>query len=192
MSHPALIDAVRKTAADAVAAVWSEARADAARQRDAVARSVDEQRAALGRQLQDVAARAQAAATRDAERQARRIRTAAKAALADRLRALAAAALPRLRDDDYAARFQALAGELPDREWARVTVNPDDVALARRFFPASEIATAASLGGGVIAEAGGLRVDNSFDARLSAAWPQIAPAVLHDVLQQGQCSQPAA
>jgi vacuolar-type H+-ATPase subunit E/Vma4 len=192
VTHPALIDAIRKTSADAADAVWTAARAEAARLRDDADRVVAEQRDAYAARLRKTSERARRAAALDADRRARGIRSAAKVALAGRLRSLAVAALPQLRDDAYPARFQALARELPDREWTRLTVNPADAALARRLFPRCEIAADGAITGGLVAEADGLRVSNTFDTRLAAAWPQLIPAVMSDVLEHDRCAQPAA
>ena len=192
MSHPALIDAVRKTSAEAVNAVWIAARAETARLRKEADRVVAEQRDACAERLRKTSERARRAAALDADRRARVIRTAAKVALAGRLHGMAVAALPQLRDAAYPARFQGLARELPDREWTRLTVSPADVALARRLFPRCEIAADGAITGGLVAEADGLRVSNTFDTRLAAAWPQLHPAVMSDVLEHDRRAQPAA
>jgi vacuolar-type H+-ATPase subunit E/Vma4 len=81
---------------------------------------------------------------------------------------------------------------LPKRQWQRVTVNPADVALARRQFPECEIATDAGISGGVIAEDAALRVNNTFEQRLAASWPELLPGVMTDVLDARQRSQSAA
>lgn len=192
MSHPALIEAVRKTSADAAAAVWTAARTEAARLRDEADRIVAQQRDACAERLRRTSDRARRAAALDADRRARGICTAAKVALAARLHAMAVAALPHLRDAAYPARFQALTRELPDHEWTRLTVNPADTALARRLFPRCEIAADDAITGGLVAEAAGLRVSNTFDTRLAAAWPHLIPAVMSDVLEHDRRAQPAA
>jgi hypothetical protein len=81
---------------------------------------------------------------------------------------------------------------LPKREWQRVTVNPADMALARLQFPGCDVATDAAISGGVIAEDAALRVNNTFERRLAASWPELLPGVMTDVLDARQRSQSAA
>ena len=192
MSHTALIEALQQKTAAAVAAVWADARAEAARCRDDAGRSIAEQRRHLSMRLHAVTAAAAQAANADAMRRSRRIRSEAKAAAADRARAMAVATLADLRDPKYADRFDALANELPARDWARLVVNPADVPLAQARFPGSEVHADAGITGGVIAEDAALRVNNTFERRLAAAWPELLPAVMNDVLALHQRSQPAA
>jgi vacuolar-type H+-ATPase subunit E/Vma4 len=192
MAHAALREAVQQKAAAAVAAIWADARAEAARCRDAADRSIEHQREQYKTRLQTVTAAARQAATADAMSRSRLIRGIAKAAVADRAHALALGALARLRDTSYPDRFGALAGELPKREWRRVTVNPADVALARPHFPGSDFATDAAISGGMIAEDEGLRVNNTFERRLAASWPALLPGVMTDVLDARQRPHSAA
>ena len=192
MSHTALIEAVQQKTAATVAAVWAAARAEAARCRDDAGRSIEQQREHHSMRLHAVTAAAAQAANADAVRRSRRIRSEAKAAAADRALAMAVAMLADLRDPKYADRFDALANELPARNWARLVVNPADAALARAQFPDGDIRTDAGISGGVIAEDAVLRVNNTFERRLAAAWPELLPAVMNDVLALYQRSQPAA
>jgi hypothetical protein len=152
MAHAALIEAVQQKAAAEVAAIWANARTEAARCRDAADGSIEQHREQHDRRLQAVTAEARRAATADAVCRSRIIRNRALTAAADRAHGLARTALARLRDASYPDRFHALADELPQRQWQRVTVNPADVALARRQFPGCEITTDVAISGGVIAE----------------------------------------
>jgi hypothetical protein len=81
-------------------------------------------------------------------------------------------------------RFRLLAGELPARSWTRVVVNPADAELARASFPGCGITTDPAIVGGVIAEGDGLRVTNTWTSRLTAAWPELLPEVLNDVVNR--------
>lgn len=192
MAHTALIEAVQQKTAATVAAVWADARAEAARCRDDAGRSIAQQREHHSIRLHAVTAAAAQAANADAVRRSRRIRSEAKAATADRALAMAVAMLADLRDARYADRFHALANELPARDWARLVVNPADAPLAQARFPGSAVHCDAGISGGVIAEDAALRVNNTFERRLSAAWPELLPAVMNDVLTLNQRSQPAA
>jgi vacuolar-type H+-ATPase subunit E/Vma4 len=192
MAHAALIEAVRQKAAATIAAIWDDARTEAARCRGDAERSIEQQREQYAQRLRKVTAAARQAATADAVGRSRLIRSDARVAVADRARALALAALAALRDASYPDRFRALAAELPQREWRRITVNPADVALARPLFPGSDFVTDAAVSGGMIAEDEGLRVTNTFERRLAASWPALLPGVMSDVLDARQRSQSAA
>ena len=192
MTHAALIETVRQKAAAAVAAAWTDARAEAARCRDEADRAIEQQREQHARRLRAIATAARKAATRDAVCRSRVIRNTARTSVADRIHALAAAALGRLRDASYAARFGALVEELPKRNWQRVTVNPADVGLARQHFPGCDVRADASVSGGVIAEDAALRVNNTLEQRLAASWPELLPGVMTDVVNVLHRSQSAA
>jgi vacuolar-type H+-ATPase subunit E/Vma4 len=192
MAHAALIDAVQQKAAAAVAAIWDDARTEAARCRDEADRSIEQQREQHDSRVLAVTVAARQAAAADAVRRSRVIRNNARTAVADRAHGLALTALARLRDTIYPDRFRALAEELPKREWQRVTVNPADMALARLQFPGCDVATDAAISGGVIAEDAALRVNNTFERRLAASWPELLPGVMTDVLDARQRSQSAA
>jgi vacuolar-type H+-ATPase subunit E/Vma4 len=192
MAHAALIEAVQQKTATAVAAIWADARAEAARCRTAADQSIEQQREQHDARLQLVTAAARRTATADAVSRSRIIRSNTRVALADRCHAIALASLAKLRDAGYPDRFRALAAELPKREWQRVTVSPADVGLARLHFAGCDIATDAAISGGVIAEDAVLRVTNTFERRLAAGWPELLPGVMIDVLDARQRSQPAA
>ena len=192
MAHAALIETVQQKAACAVAAIWADARAEAARCHEEADRAVEQQRELLDRRLRAVTAAARHAATADAVCRARVIRNTARTSVADRAHTLAAAALATLRDSRYADRFRALVDELPKREWQRITVNPADIALARLHFPGREVAADAAISGGVIAEDAALRVNNTLEQRLAAGWPELLPGVMSDVLDAHHRSQSAA
>jgi vacuolar-type H+-ATPase subunit E/Vma4 len=192
MAHAALIEAVQHKAAEAVAAIWEDARAEAARCRDEAERSIEQQREQHDCRLRAVTASARQAATAAAVSRSRVIRNTARTSVANRAQAIAIAALAGLRDAEYPGRFRALAAELPKREWQRVTVNPADVALARRQFPGCDVASDAAISGGVMAEDAALRITNTFERRLAASWLELLPGVMTDVLDARQRSKPAA
>ena len=192
MNHPALIEAVRFKTAAAISALCADARAEAARCRDDADRAIEQRRIQLAARLATVATSAARAAQADATRRSRQIRNAAKAALANRLFVLAREGLGRLRDGNYPARFSALAGELPRRNWTRVSVSPADVALAQSAFPGVHIDTDTAIIGGLIADDGALRIDNTLEQRLTTEWPTLLPRVMTDVLESINGSQPAS
>lgn len=192
MAHSALFDAVQQEAAATIAAIWAEARAEADRCRADAERTIEQHRGQHAARLRTVTAAATRSANADAARQARIIRSEAKATVADRVHHLAVAALAQFRDASYPARFGALAGELPERNWSRVVVNSADTSLAGARFGGCAVAVDDAVIGGVIAEDAQLRVTNTFEGRLAAAWPELLPAVMTDVLHLYQRSQTAA
>ena len=192
MPHSALFEAVQQEAAATVAAIWAEARTEAERRRVDADQAIGQRRDEHAARLRAVTAAETQAARADAALRARTIRSEAKAAVADRLHQLSVAALARFRDAAYPARFAALAGELPERNWTRIVVNGADAALARTRFGGCAVAVDDSLIGGVVAEDDSLRVTNTFEGRLAAAWPELLPGVMTDVLDLAQRSQPAA
>lgn len=179
-----LIDTIREQADRDIAALWDKARADADACRAAAARSVDDRRAAAAEALRRSASAAAAAATAQADAAARHLRADAKAGLAARMHAMAVAALPRLRERHYPELFAALARELPPRQWQRIVVNPADRALAAAEVPGADIACDPGVIGGFVVDGDGLRISNTLEARLAAAWPDLLAAAIDDVLQE--------
>lgn len=191
MTVPALVEDVQRKTAEAVTAIWAEARDQSAHARSDSARTIEQQRAAAAVDLDTASAAERRKSTADAETQSRRIVAAARVALASRLEAVAHAQLTHLRSA-YPTCFESLAQELPARQWTRVIVNPADRDVAVRLFPTAEIVADPALVGGVIAEADGLRVTNTWTSRLAAAWPELLPGVMNDVLGRDSHSQPVA
>lgn len=194
MSGPTLADELRRKAKDDAATVWNDARAAAERYRASRATEIAEQR---NRNAAELAARSveyDRAATADAERTARGIVAAAKSKLAERLQQLAAESLPILREGDYPQVFAALAAELPRLEWQSITVTPRDEDLGRGLFPRAQLASSASITGGIEATADGgrIRVTNTFEARLQNAWSDILPVLMQEILTEASHSRHAA
>jgi vacuolar-type H+-ATPase subunit E/Vma4 len=183
MSGPTLIDELRRKAKEDVEALWRKTRADADAYRAERSRANEEERARAAQKLASSAADFAAAATIEAERTARTNRAAAKAAFANRLFRLAVEALPDLGSENL---FAALAAELPSREWQRVIVNPADRDAAQRLFPHAEVVCNPAIAGGmdVEADAGRIRVSNTLESRLQAAWPEILPGLMTEILAE--------
>lgn len=186
MTIPTLIESLRRKANEDAAAFWQKARADAEAYRAGRNRAAAEQRARAAQALSASSSDFARVANAEAERTARAARASAKAALAGRLYGLAVQALPSFRDDRYAELFAALAAELPSRTWQRVTVNPADEALARSLFSNADVVCDPAIAGGLAAEAeeGRIRVSNTLEARLAAAWPEIVPPLMKEILEE--------
>ncbi|MGB5105018.1 MAG: V-type ATP synthase subunit E family protein, partial [Steroidobacteraceae bacterium] len=138
--------------------------------------------------------RLEEAAGAEAARRSREILAAATRTLADRLQVIARAALERLRQDAADGLFEALAAELPPRQWQLVRVNPADEQRARVLFPQAEIVGDAGISGGmtVEAEGGRIRVSNTLETRLDAAWPDVVPGLVAGILAENSDDRAAA
>lgn len=194
MSRAALIEDLRRKAAEDAEAVWREARAEAERCRLDADRQVEEQRTVLAKQVAAAARQLEEAANVEAARKSRELLAAASAELGDRLHRLARAGLGRLREEGADRLFAALAAELPRRSWERVRVNPADRHRAQAWAPQAEVVCDAGVAGGleVEAEEGRIRVSNTLDTRLDTAWPDILPGLVAGILAEHPNDRPAA
>ncbi len=186
MSHPELIEALRKAAEERAAAIWDAARAEAERCRSEAGRETTSQRDRAAEEDAAEAKALSAAAVAEAEDEASRIVLTARATLGERAYGIARAALPRFRDGRYRALLEALAQEIPGRAWPRVRVNSADLDLARRLFPNAEILADDDIVAGLVVEDddGRIRIDNTLETRLARAWPEILPGVVGDAMKE--------
>jgi len=184
--HPALTDSLRRKAEDDTERVWQEARAEAEKCRGEATRAVATQQAEAEAAIAAATREFTHAAVVEAEREARKIRMAMTTALADRLHTLARAALPQFRDGSYGELFAALATELPSRQWQRVTINPADQSLAQVCFPQAQVVCDPHIDGGmdVAAEEDRIRISNTLETRLEAAWPDLLPDLMRTIFQE--------
>jgi len=194
MGRAELIESLRSRATEDVEALWRDARERAEAYRLELAQALEQQRmreaeaaAALARKLLDDA-------TVEARHRARETRAQTALVLADRLYRLAVAELPNLRDASGPELFQALARELPQRDWQRVRVNPADREPARELFPAAEVVCDPDIRGGldVEADAGRIRVSNTLATRLETAWPDLLPRLINDLLAEAHDQRTAS
>jgi vacuolar-type H+-ATPase subunit E/Vma4 len=194
MSRAALIEALRRTAADDHEAVWREARAAAETARLDAERAVAAERARIDREGEEAARRLAESATARARLEARQARMAAANSLAERLTALARVELLRFRGPDYERLFSALAAELPARKWQRVRVNPADRSLAQATFPEAVVESDATIVGGLdaYAEEGRIRVSNTLETRLERAWPDLLPGLMAAIFGESHDQRTAA
>lgn len=178
-----LADAIRRKGKDDAEAVWQKARADAEAYRAARTHDLEDRRSRAAQDLTAMEAESEFSANADAGREARKIVATAKVALSDRLYGIAAHALPGMRTTEV---FAMLAAELPSRSWQRVTVNPADKRAAHKLFVDAEIVCDPAIAGGmdVEAEGGRVRIANTLQTRLDAAWPEILPGLMKDVLEE--------
>lgn len=189
-----MIQTLQQRAAEDVAALWRDARAEAEQRRLEATREIDAERLASAQHVAVTAQQVEQAAIADAERDARDLRMAAAIALAERLHGLARVELLNLRTPRPERLFAALAAELPARPWQKVRVNPADEALARQRFPETQVECDAHISGGMEAEAEGgrIRVNNTLEARLEAVWPEVLSGLIATILAEVSHDQSAA
>ncbi|MBZ5600739.1 MAG: hypothetical protein LAO79_00365 [Acidobacteriia bacterium] len=186
MSRAGLLQRLQQGAAENTAALWRDARAKADKLRLEAAREIDAERLASAQQVAATTQRIEQAETAAAEREARDIRMRAAIALAERLHGLALAELPNLRAQNPESLFSALAAELPVVAWQKVKVNPGDETLARQHFPQAHLECDPRISGGMATEAedGRIRVNNTLEARLEAAWPELLSGLIATILRE--------
>jgi len=194
VTREGLIEALRRKAAEDAEGLRREAQAKADALRLEAERSVADERRTIAAESGAAIRRLTSTARAAAERAARDYRIAERSALAARLYALARAALPGLREAGAEAGFAALAAELPALEWRELHVNPADAPAARRLFPKADVQCEPTIAGGLRAEAHGGRisVDNTFEARLETAWPDLLPGLIRSIDTESSDHRPAA
>jgi V/A-type H+-transporting ATPase subunit E len=108
------------------------------------------------------------------------MRLAALGELSERLSRLAVSLLTQLREQQYGELFDALVRELPPYAWETVRVNPEDSAMAGRYFPEAEIVPDPHISGGmeVNGDGGRIRIVNTLEKRLERGWPELLPDLI--------------
>jgi len=186
VSREGLIQTLQQEAAEDTATLWSRARAEADKLRLEAARKIDAERLAAAQQVAAAAKRMEQAATAAVDREARDIRMSAGIELAERLHGLARAELPNARAQNPEKLFRALAAELPALEWQKVRVNPADETFARQLLPQAQVECDTRISGGMETEAEGgrIRVNNTLEARLETAWPELLSGLMAAILRE--------
>ncbi|MGD0886575.1 MAG: V-type ATP synthase subunit E [Thermodesulfovibrionales bacterium] len=181
-----LIESLRKEADKRIESIWQDAGAEAEKIRTEASRKIElireESTKACSSEVRDILTYALS----EADKQARMCKLSAEKNLSDRLFSVATSCLGRLRNERYKDVFKAIAGELPPCSWQTVSVNPEDVDIAREIFPDAEIIQDTGITGGLAAAAedGKIRIINTFEARLIRAWEDLLPELIKDVYQQ--------
>jgi V/A-type H+/Na+-transporting ATPase subunit E len=193
MSCRELIESLRRAGDEKVRSLWQDAEAEAGRVRIEIAGRVERLRAEYSRSLSTRAAAAMAAAVSEAHARSRQARLTAETTLSGALFNAAVGSLPRLRDDGYGRVFEQMAQELPSLAWQSVRVNPADIGLAKKHFPAAELVPDETISGGMdaTAEGGAVRVVNTLEKRLERAWRDMLPLLIKDVYQEVSDGTPA-
>jgi vacuolar-type H+-ATPase subunit E/Vma4 len=194
MSCKELIESLRKTADERIRLLQQEAEREAGAVQADVARRLEQLRSDMGAKQAASGREAIVQALSAANNQARVIRLSAEKKLSARLEIIAASSLGALRKVDYEAAFGTMARELPALAWHAVRVNPEDAALAGKYFPGAEIIPDRNITGGMDASTadGTVRIINTFEKRLERAWTDMLPVLIKDVYQEVSDGAPAA
>lgn len=193
MGREELIRDLHRKSGKRIKKLWQEAEARAAELRSARLKELEQLRAESVEGLEAVRERIATPMHHEADCAILAMEDAAMQQLAARLKTMLIERLPGLRQQDYAAVFAALAGEVPANRWEKVRVHPQDVELAGKYFPGAEIAADPGIIGGFIAEdaGNGCKVINTLEKRLERGWPAILPEVLQAVMEADDV-EPAA
>ncbi len=182
-----LIESLRATGNGKIRALHAEAEKEAERIRADAEGRIAALRADHMRERSLAADEHSERVVAEANAQARRLRLGTERALAERLHALARAALPNLRNAGYADVFASFVRELPEFPWKTVRVNPQDVPLAQKHFPGAEIEPDAGITGGLVAlsDGGEAQVVNTLERRLDSLWDEMLPDIMRDAAGAG-------
>jgi vacuolar-type H+-ATPase subunit E/Vma4 len=128
----------------------------------------------------------------EAETKAREIRLMALESLRRSLYENAAKQLHNLRKNHYDKIFEKMTQELPKLNWETITVNPDDVSMAKSFFNNCKIQDDPTINGGLVAQAldGKIIINNSFEKRLERNWSTLFPAIVRVIEKEYVESEP--
>lgn len=183
MSVLELETALRQDGEARARAFWQQAEAAVEKRRTEINAEVERLREDTGRTLQAEQARLRNNLLFEAKARANGCRLQAEAAMQLRLRNMAGRVLGAMVDKARQKIWQALYRELPEYPWSKIKVHPQDLAFARRAFPAATIECDEAIDGGLVATdaKGAIRIDNSLPCRLSRAWPDLLPNLMQDI-----------
>jgi len=181
-----LIESLRKASEGRVCAIWTDAEEEARKIWADVSHEIGRMREEYAGTLSGPAHVEVSTILMEAHKKARMIGLSAEDVISKRLFSLAMTLLLRLRNEGYEDLFGRLARELPPLRWQTLKVNPDDVDLARKYFPDAEIFPDGNIAGGfrATAEAERIRVVNTFEKRLERAWADLLPVLMGDVYHE--------
>ncbi|MCK5139570.1 MAG: V-type ATP synthase subunit E [Thermodesulfovibrionia bacterium] len=186
MGYRELIDGLRKEGERKSSKLWSEAQAEAEKIRAETYRNIEEMREKYRKSQERAITEQEEAILSEAKERARIIRLSAEKDLSDRLFQVALSLLHQLRNERYEDMLTSLVTELPDTEWDKIRVNPEDVRRARVHFPDSDIIPDAAIHGGLEASKGDgkIHVINTFQKRLERAWEDLQPLIMGDIYKE--------
>ncbi len=178
-----LIESLRKSAAERVRAIWTEAEGQAEEVKADILHKIELMRGEYAGKLAGSIEEETSRILLEAHSKARMIRLSAESFISKRLFSRALTLLTRLRDEGSENLFGRFARELPPLRWEILKVHPGDVDIARKYFPKAVVVPDSNIAGGLeaTAEAGRVRVVNTFEKRLERAWVDLLPDLMRDV-----------
>lgn len=183
MGYQELVASLRKDAEETIHSIWREADTEIERLKEDASKRINAMRV----RYEDIKIRSlketRKGIINEALKREMEIRLKAEDALSQRLFKLCLNSLGILRDGDYDLVFSMLVKEIPEQKWGRIKVNPDDIDIAKRYFPDTEIITDKEITGGFIAITGDERicVINTFEKRLERTWESLLPQMIRDI-----------
>jgi len=186
MSYEKLTEHLHREGEEKLRLVRQDAEARADEIKEEASRKIGRTRDECGSMSASAIKKQTGAILSDAMAKARMIMLHSEKTFSERPYPIALGSLQALRSEAYPEVFSMLAQELPRLTWQTVRVNPDDAAIAKRYFPDAEIVPEASISGGVdvMTEDGGIRVINTFEKRLERAWTEILRLILQDIYNE--------
>ena len=181
-----LIVSLKKSEQEQVAKLRWQMEAEAESIRKETAETIRQLTAEYDQQLLEAKQKEREASLAESDRRGKFCLLQAEQVLAKALYDEAGRQLSSLRNERYRDVFISLAAELPQHAWNSVTVNSQDIALARASFPNVRIQTDASITGGFVVETehGKIVIDNTFEKRLDKSWASLLPLIMKDILEK--------
>jgi V/A-type H+-transporting ATPase subunit E len=181
-----LLSSLKKNKQKQIDTIWQEVKREAESLRKQVAAALADITKIHADQLTTACKKSMREIFSETEIKTRQKKLFAYQALEQALRNAAIRQLPALRQKDYDAVFAHLVGELPDRTWEKIIVNPADRDRAASFFTPDSIQPDSGVSGGLIAitDGGRISVDNTFEKRLERKWLHIFPAIIAKIEKQ--------
>jgi len=186
MGYQELIASLRTEGEEKIKAIRDEAQAEAERINAESAEAIALMKEEFREKQETLGTHQEEQVLSSAENKARIIRLEAEHALSDRLFRLALLCLNELRNDNHENVFKSLCSEIPSVLWDEAAVNPDDAAMARRYFPDAGILPDPSINGGieVFRENRRQHIINTFKKRLERVWEEILPFIVLDAYKE--------
>lgn len=188
-----LINTLRKNEQNQIEDIWQAAKNEAESLRKQISEAIADITRNHAEQLKSACQKSMRTIFSDVNSKTRREKLLTYKSLDQALQAAALKQLSSLRKQNYDSVFAKLVGELPERKWEKIFVNPADLKMAVKFFTADIIKPDSSICGGLIAitAENKIIVDNTFKKRLERKWFQILPAIIVKIEKQYGESGPA-
>jgi vacuolar-type H+-ATPase subunit E/Vma4 len=185
-----LINTLKKNEQQQIDDIWQAAKNEAESIRTQVAEAIAAITKNHADQLASACQKSMRAIFSETEVKTREKKLFAYQALDQALRNAALKQLTALRKQNYEKIFATLVGELPERQWEKIIVNPADVELAAKFFNVNSIQQDPAVSGGLVALTANDRiiVDNTFEKRLERKWLHILPQLIAEIEKRYETS----